>query len=254
MTMYKSHHDSKTGVQLFQVFTILISIGSHILWQKEANKGNIDTGTRDAFRAATASLGVLIAFFVGIQFQEAAGKRSRALAITVQLDGAKYLLVQKGIWKPNAHPFDYIENVDRGKKLGSGFGNFDPFSWFLGIASILGELHALSRVHSETRTFNAIFRAIILIAYTIAIPIASTVTHVGLGAWQLYMTIAINVLTLIVYFAIDIAQTHSIHKLANFSEKVGDYWRLNDKNWIPEKHLVHAGIMSPFSRLPHKMA
>jgi len=247
------------------------------LWQYAANEGKVSQDTKDLFVHASASLSVLIAFFLGVQFGQAAGKRTDAMAIMVQLDGAKYFLEKRGIWisrDTGYHPFyfmdpafasestsletqikathkddtDTIQKLEAEIKirtqlegLSTEFPNFDAFSYFDGLAGLLGKLHALAHVHTETNTFNRLFRGIVLIAYGVAIPLGSTILSAagpinGFTKWQFYVTILVNILILIVYFSIDYSQTHSVKRLADLAS-VSNYWRLADDDWIPRKDL-----------------
>jgi hypothetical protein len=258
-----------------QTAIIVVSVAAHFLWQYAANEGKVDADTQALFANAGSSLSVLIAFFLGVQFGQDSTKRTSAMGIVVQLDGAKYFLQKRGIWITRSagyHPLYFLDSafasdsktletqlavarkggnrnqvemlkneVEIKKKLAglsAEFPNFDAFSYFDGLAGLLGQLHALAHVHSESNTFTRLFRVIVLIAYGVAIPLGSTIlpsvgeTVNGFTKWQFYVTVLVNILILIVYFSIDYSQTHSVKRLADL-DRVTDYWRLKDSDWLP---------------------
>tara|TARA_Y100000034_G_C6907949_1_gene421933 strand:+ start:2194 stop:3036 length:843 start_codon:yes stop_codon:yes gene_type:complete len=242
---------------------ILVSVVAHFLWQYAANEGKVSSSTRDLFTHAASSLSILISFFLGVQYGQTSTKRADALAIRVQLDGAKYFLVKRKVWLRQTggyHPFYFLDPIFSQNEKGGGteiqetrnalngileeFPNFDAFSYFNNIAGLLGQLHALARVHTETVTFNRLFRGIVLIAYTVAIPLSSTIIagDNGFLQWQFYITVLVNILILVVYFSIDHSQTHSIKQLADLSMEA-NYWRLDDIAWIP--HLENDPAVTP---------
>lgn len=203
----------------WQLVIIVLGFTAQLLWQYGVSEGAIDKAVISTLNSANSVIGILIVFFLGIQFQEGLTRRKEAHDLYISLcehHKTMKLLPPLRFYFTSAKVKvcipEFIRNVDLHETLGKLYPNFDFVGYLSEVTAQQTRLESLKHLHTETNAFQYIFGGVLFVYYTVLVPIAALDTNSDMETWSVYILAVINTLSLLIYAVVDISQGTTIHE------------------------------------------